>query len=74
MGEKRDGFSPIRGKCLYWRETLDDEDRFDTRVKKEDWRVECTCFVEGNRWLVTASSIPGDCPEKLHCRYYIHYS
>lgn len=68
-----DEFSPIRGKCFYWREQLDDEDRYNTRVKKEDWRVVCTCFVEGTRWLYTASTVPDDCPDKRRCRYYIYF-
>jgi len=68
-----DGYSPIRGKCFYWREQVDDGDRYNTRVKPEDWQVECTCFVEGTRWLHTVSTVPADCPQKRHCRYYIYY-
>jgi len=66
-----DGFSPIKGKCTYWRETLVEDDRFDSRVKKADKRVLCNCFVEGNTWPATVSTIPRDCPETYHCRYYI---
>jgi hypothetical protein len=68
-----DGFSPIRGKCNYWRENANEEDRWDTRVKADDKRVECTCFVEGMVWQTTASTVPSDCPERLHCRYYIKH-
>ncbi|MBF4509418.1 MAG: hypothetical protein ISP10_02910 [Aeromicrobium sp.] len=66
-----DGFTPIRGKCFYWREKLLDDDRFDPSVKKEDWRVECTCFVEGNMWRYTMDTVPSNCPLHRHCRYYI---
>lgn len=68
-----DEFSPIQGKCFYWREQLDDEDRYDTSVKKEDRRVECTCFVEGTRWPYTVDTVPDDCPDKWRCRYYIYF-
>lgn len=66
-------FSPIRGKCFYWREQQNADDVYDTRVKKDERRVECSCFVEGDRWTYTVSSIPSDCPQRLHCRYYIHF-
>lgn len=66
-------FSPIRGKCFYWREQLNVDDVYDTRVKKDERRVECSCFVEGDRWTYTASTVPADCPQRLHCRYYIHF-
>jgi len=68
-----DGFAPIKGKCTYWRERFNDDDAFDSRVKKIDKRVECSCFVEGKAWQLTASTIPSDCPDKLHCRYYIKH-
>jgi hypothetical protein len=54
-----DGFSPVKGKCFYWREQLSD-----------DWGVRCTCFVEGDFWEFTVDTVPGDCPRRLHCRYY----
>ena len=66
-----DGFSPIPGKCFYWREQLNGEDRFDTRLKKSQWRVECTCFVEGSLWVYTHDEVPADCPERYRCRYYV---
>jgi hypothetical protein len=65
-----DGYAPIRKKCTYWRERCSDDDRFDFRMKPEDKRVECSCFVEGKAWQATASTIPSDCPDRLHCRYY----
>lgn len=64
-------YAPVRRKCMYWRERLSDEDRWDTRIKPEDRRVECTCFVEGFGWSVTVSTLPEDCPERRRCRYYI---
>jgi len=65
------GFVPIKGKCLYWREHLEEEDRYDSRLKKDDWRVQGTCFVDGDTWDFTASTIPPDCPLRRKCRYYI---
>jgi hypothetical protein len=66
-------FAPIRGKCFYWRESLNEDDRFDSRVKKGQQRIMCSCFVEGTRWEYTEETTPADCPLKLHCRYYIHF-
>ena len=66
-----DGFTPIRGKCYYFRQKLADEDRYNQRIKRSEWRVDCTCFVEGNAWQYTMDTIPADCPLALHCRYYI---
>ena len=68
-----DGYAPIKRKCTYWRERPSDDDRFDSRVKKDDKRVECSCFVEGKAWQVTLSTVPSDCPDALHCRYYIRH-
>lgn len=68
-----DGFSPIVGKCNYWRERPNEDDRWDTSVKAPDKRVECSCFIEGKVWYATASDIPGDCPDRFHCRYYIKH-
>ena len=65
------GFAPIRGKCHYWREALDDDDRYDSRMKQPDWRVHCSCFVLGDRWTFTVETVPSDCPQRMHCRYYI---
>jgi hypothetical protein len=68
-----DGYSPIRGKCNYWRERPHEDDRWDMTVKAPDKRIECSCFVEGKVWYATASTIPPDCPERFHCRYYIKH-
>lgn len=67
-------FSPIRGKCFYWREHMHDDDIWDVRLKKGERRVQCSCFVEGTTWTYTESTTPENCPEKLHCRYYIYFS
>lgn len=71
MAGTQDGFSPIRGKCTYWRERANDDDQWDTRIKRDDRRVDCSCFVEGKIWTCTASTIPSDCPDRRSCRYYI---
>ena len=73
-GRGSDGFAPVRGKCSYWREAANEDDRWETRIKREDKRVECSCFVEGTMWSVTESAVPSDCPERLHCRYYVKSS
>lgn len=65
------GYAPVKGKCLYWREMLNAEDEWDTRLKPAQRRVECSCFVEGDRWEFTVADVPLDCPEKRQCRYYI---
>jgi hypothetical protein len=68
-----EGYAPIRGKCTFWRERAVEDDRFDTRLKKGDKRVECSCFVEGDQWVHTADEVPSDCPSARHCRYYIKH-
>ena len=69
-----DGYDPVPGKCNFWRERLNDEDRWDSSLKKEDRRVECSCFVEGDTWQVTVTTVPSDCPERFRCRYYVKNS
>jgi len=68
-----DGFSPVRGKCLWWRERASDDDLYDVSVKHDDKRVTCSCFVEGKAWTHTMSTIPVDCSDARHCRYYIRH-
>lgn len=68
-----DAYSPIKGKCIYWREAVDPADMYDASLKPEDRHVECTCFIEGTRWLCTAGSVPSDCPERRRCRYYVFF-
>lgn len=66
-----DGFTPIKGKCTWWREMPSEEDLWDVSLKEHEKRVDCSCFVEGKGWTVTRGEVPADCPEALHCRYYI---
>jgi len=65
-----DGMSVVHRKCRFWRELLDEEDRFDSEVKPRDRRVHCSCFVEGLSWEVTVGTVPADCPLRSRCRYY----
>lgn len=66
-----DGQTQIRGKCLYWRERVDEYDRWDPDVKASDQRVTCSCFIEGRLWRVTVVTLHDDCPDRFHCRYHI---
>lgn len=66
-----DPFSPVKGKCAWWREVMLDEDIHDITLKHEDKRVRCTCFVEGYYWVHRYADVPLACPSSLHCRYYI---
>ena len=64
-------FSPIKGKCTWWREFPVEDDVWDVRLKDAEKRVECTCFVEGKSWTYPRAEVPVDCPDNRHCRYYI---
>ncbi len=66
-----DAFSPIKGKCRFWREQENLEDVWDTSLKKDEKRVVCTCFVEGDMWIEKAKEVPVDCPKRYSCRYYV---
>jgi hypothetical protein len=66
-----DPFRPIKGKCMYWRESENDEDRHDPSVKDDDKRLACTCFIEGYVWTCTKGAILPDCPHRRSCRYYV---
>lgn len=68
-----DEFSPLPGKCYYWREQVSPDDLYDSRLQKNDWRVQCSCFVEGKGWTYTVAAVPSDCPDKRRCRYYIQH-
>lgn len=68
-----DAFSPIRGKCMWWRETAVDEDVYDVRLREDEKRVNCACFVEGHLWIHSRGEVPPDCTEWKHCRYYIKH-
>ncbi len=62
---------PIKGKCTWWREFLNEEDRFDRGLPAGAKRVQCVCFVEGGAWEFTARTVPRDCPSSRRCRYHI---
>ncbi|MBI5231141.1 MAG: hypothetical protein HY876_03135 [Coriobacteriales bacterium] len=64
-------WEPIKGKCMWWREIPNEDDRYDGRLKPEDRRVSCECFVEGRGWVYPTIEVPKDCPEARRCRYYI---
>lgn len=68
-----DGYTPVKGKCTWWREAPMQDDIFDVRLKEHEKRVYCSCFVEGRGWTYARADIPENCPENLHCRYYIKF-
>jgi hypothetical protein len=67
-------FLPIKGKCTWWRERPLDDDLWDARIKHDEKRLQCSCFVEGKGWVFTHAELPHDCPDNRHCRYYIRHS
>lgn len=68
-----DGYTPVRGKCTWWREAPHPDDVYDVRLKEHEKRVVCSCHVEGKGWTFTRAELPSDCPESRHCRYYIKH-
>jgi hypothetical protein len=66
-----DGQTQVRGKCQYWRERMNEDDRWDSDVKYAAKRVRCSCFIEGTLWDATAGELPGECPDALTCRYHV---
>jgi hypothetical protein len=66
-----DAYSPIKGKCQFWREQPDEDDAYTLSVKPEDKRIRCTCWVDGDLWVFKAAEVPSDCPKRMQCRYYI---
>lgn len=66
-----DAYTPIKGKCTWWREIPDYEDAYSIRVSESDKRVNCQCFVEGHYWTYTRKEVPQDCALARTCRYYI---
>lgn len=67
----RDPYAPVRGKCTWWREVPNPNDVYDSRLKEPEKRVDCTCFVVGSVWSYRTCDVPAECPDSLHCRYYI---
>ena len=66
-------YTPIKGKCTWWRETLHDDDVDNTSIAPHNKRVRCMCMVEGMGWIFTSADVPDDCPESRRCRYYIKH-
>lgn len=64
-------YAPVKGKCTWWREFPNEDDRFDYSLAPEDRRVNCVCFVEGDAWRYLAKDVPADCPVGRRCRYHI---
>lgn len=64
-------YVPIKGKCTWWREFPNEEDRFDRSLKLGEKRVQCVCFVEGDSWQYMAKDVPANCPFSRRCRYHI---
>lgn len=69
-----DAYTPIRGKCTWWREQPVEEDEYDRRIADDDRRIRCSCFVEGFVWTYATSELPSDCPDANRCRYHILHS
>ena len=67
-------YTPVKDKCTWWRESLNDDDEHNTKVKRPDKRVQCMCMVEGKGWTFIQAEVPSDCPESRICRYYIKNS
>lgn len=69
-----DGFTPISGKCTWWRERAVEEDVWSPRLRAEEKRVNCSCFLEGYVWTVQRQEIASECPRNRMCKYYIRHS
>ena len=61
----------VKGKCTWWREFPNEEDRFNRSLKADERRVQCICFVEGDTWEYETRDVPADCPFSRRCRYHI---
>jgi hypothetical protein len=68
-----DQYRPIKGKCMWWRESRVEEDVWDVRLKDPQRRVSASCFVEGKVWVRERRDVPENCPDNTHCRYYIKH-
>jgi hypothetical protein len=66
-----DSYAPVRGKCVWWREMANSEDRFDANLKPAEKRWDCSCFVEGYRWEFVFTEVPSECPNSRHCRFFV---
>jgi len=68
---EQDPYAPIKGKCTWWREFPNEEDKHDVRLKEPEKRIYCSCFVEGMGWTFRRAEVPSQCPEARACRYFI---
>jgi len=68
-----DEYSPIKSKCVWWRESPDVEERYNPTIKPENVKVHCSCFLEGYVWTARRKEVLADCPNSRHCRYYIKH-
>jgi len=68
---EHDPYSPVKEKCIWWREFPVQEDKWDMRIKDVDKRIACSCFVEGKGWEFKTCELPPECPDSRACRYYI---
>ncbi len=69
-----DSYTPIKGKCTWWREIPNQEDAYTVSIKDAAKRINCTCFVEGHYWTMPRGEVPSDCPNARACRYYIKHA
>ena len=69
-----DVYVPVKGKCTWWREIPNEEDRHDISLRANKKRVECVCVVEGRTWQHIAKDVPSDCPDGRSCRYYVKHA
>lgn len=67
-------YTPVKGKCTWWREVIVDDDQYNTSIKLPNKRVKCMCTIEGRGWTFLHSEVPSDCPDSRACRYYIKNS
>ena len=70
-GRQMSLYVPIKGKCQWWREFPNEEDRYNRSLKPEQRRVQCVCFVEGDGWQYLTKDVPSDCPFGRRCRYHV---
>lgn len=68
-----EGYAPVKGKCTWWRERPLEDDMYQTRIKEDERRWACSCFVEGDYWTFPLKEVPSDCPRNRYCRYYIQH-
>ena len=50
-----DAYAPIKGKCVWWRELPNEDDKHDIMIKAPDKRIACTC---GTKSFQASLSVP----------------